>query len=115
MRRTVDQGVLFPTAGRWWSALCLSSFVLTCGPREGARLWEIQASSIPQDAVAVTRMSVMPGVDAAVPESNPKGCYVENLDLRRPVTGPFTMPRLISNVAWFAERLGPAVSGGGLT
>lgn len=32
--------------------------------------------------------SVMPGVeDCVVPESNFKGCYVENLDLRRPVTG----------------------------
>lgn len=56
----------------------------------------------------------MPGVEDAVPESNFKGCYVENLDLRRPVTGPFAMPRLISNVAWFAERLGTAVSGEGL-
>lgn len=49
-----------------------------------------------QDAVPVARISVLPGVEAAVPEFNPKGCYVENLDLRRPVTGPFAMPRLIS-------------------
>lgn len=46
MRRTVDQGVLFllPVAGG--SVLCLSSFVLTCGPREARDLGEIQASSI---------------------------------------------------------------------
>lgn len=111
--------------GRWTRVCCSCCRSLVVGvvlvlfcpdlwATRGARLGEIQASSISQDAVEVTRMRAMLGVEAAVPGVRFQRALRRKPRLAPACDRPFAMPRLISNVAWFAERLGPAVSGDGL-
>lgn len=109
--------------GRWTRGCCcycrslldVVVLVLFCPVRwatRGATLWEeIQASSISKMQPQSTRVSKMPGVEDE--------CQLQRMLRRKPRLAPacdrpFAMPRLISNVSWFAERLGTAVSGHGL-